>query len=231
MIANLGWKAMLQLNRCFTSAITQICTSCGQRAPDPVCKYCLPTCLDFDDKEINLLSYPNIKRLVSLDHCDGLSAVSWYRPPISHWLQGIKFHHNKVHQCALRILAHTLWQRFQKASPLCLDVACCLPLHRFRFIQRGYNQVEQIWQGLPLQPTVLIRNKKTQAQSTLSKARRKVNLRGAFSTVTPVEGKNILLLEDVITTGATMDAAAKACKQQGAKSVWAMSISLTPFEG
>ncbi|GEK09722.1 hypothetical protein PPE03_19710 [Pseudoalteromonas peptidolytica] len=91
--------------------------------------------------------------------------------------------------------------------------------------------MEQIWQGLPLQPTVLIRNKKTQAQSTLSKARRKVNLRGAFSTVTPVEGKNILLLEDVITTGATMDAAAKACKQQGAKSVWAMSISLTPFEG
>ncbi|MEJ6476027.1 ComF family protein [Pseudoalteromonas piscicida] len=222
---------MIQLDRLKICNWIQPCVCCEQTTSQALlCDYCMPTCLDFAEQEINLLTYPNIQRMVNLAQCDGLSAVSWYRPPMSHWIQSVKFHHSRAHLCALNVLAHHLWRRFDRESAFPVDIICCLPLHQHRLIQRGYNQVEQIWRGLPLNPTILTRNRKTRAQSALSKAQRKLNLRNAFSAKPTVAGKNILLLEDVITTGATMDAAAKACKASGANAVWAMSIGLTPFD-
>lgn len=231
MIANPGWKAMIQLNRLLPKKWCQPCVCCEQRTTEALlCPHCLQACLDFMDQEINLLNYPNIQRMVSLEDCDGLTVASWYRTPINTWLQGVKFNHSKAYQCALNLLAQTLWQRFSEEDAFPVDLVCCMPLHRRRLIRRGYNQVEQIWQGLPLTQTILKRTKHTKPQSELTKAKRKRNLNNAFALSQSVEGKNIVLLEDVITTGATMNAAAKVCKQNGAKMVWAMAISLTPFD-
>ncbi|MEH6818178.1 MAG: phosphoribosyltransferase family protein, partial [Pseudoalteromonas distincta] len=76
---------------------------------------------------------------------------------------------------------------------------------------------------------VLIRNKKTQAQSELSKAKRIKNLKNAFICTEDMGGKTVAIVDDVMTTGATLNAATHALKQAGAKHVWAFTTCLTPI--
>ena len=101
-------------------------------------------------------------------------------------------------------------------SPVLPDIFIILPLHKSRFITRGFNQVSQVWRPCldnyaPLS-NVLIRNKKTQAQSELSKAKRIKNLKNAFICTEDMGGKTVAIVDDVMTTGATLNAATQRPK-------------------
>lgn len=76
---------------------------------------------------------------------------------------------------------------------------------------------------------VLIRNKNTSAQSQLSKTKRIKNLQQAFSCTTNLEGKTVVIIDDIMTTGATLNAATLSLKEAGAKQVWAFTTCLTPL--
>lgn len=103
-----------------------------------------------------------------------------------------------------------------------------VPLAKRRLKWRGFNQAEELaknlsinW-GLPLLSDCLIKIKKTPAQTDLSEKERKDNMRGAFSVknAEKIRSKKILLIDDVYTTGATMEEASRALKKAGAAEVW-----------
>jgi len=119
-----------------------------------------------------------------------------------------------------------------------LDVIIPMPYHWRKLLMRGHNPsailARQISAAL-LTPILhpLKRSKATQSQQSLNKEQRKQNVRKAF-TLNPnvqasIKGKRILLVDDVLTTGATANEAAKVLKRFGAKSVIVACIARTPI--
>jgi len=109
------------------------------------------------------------------------------------------------------------------------EVVVPVPLHRWRLWWRRFNQAMALASviakrsGLPCDPSLLARVKATTPQVGLSKAQRGENLQGAFRVPAQAKprlaGKRVLLVEDVMTTGATANAASRALLRGGAKAV------------
>lgn len=111
-----------------------------------------------------------------------------------------------------------------------IDLIVPVPAHWTRLFERGYNQAAWLAQALGKQsrktwrPDVLIRHRKTGSQNGLSLKGRQRNVQGAFKVVRRLDGMSILLVDDVYTTGATLEACAKALKRSGARNVYAVSL-------
>ncbi len=109
-----------------------------------------------------------------------------------------------------------------------------VPLHRTRLLERGYNQSRALAAGLagqarlPLCETLLIRSRATRSQTRLSRHRRWENVSGAFAVRDPesVRDGHFLLVDDVLTTGATATSAAGALKAAGARFVALATLGL-----
>lgn len=107
-----------------------------------------------------------------------------------------------------------------------------VPLHRKKMIFRGFNQAELIaWElakefGLILENNVLIKTKNTVSQTDLKEEKRKINVKDAFEVINKkeIKGKIIFLIDDVVTTGTTLNEAAKVLKEAGAKEVWGLAV-------
>ncbi|KPK97074.1 MAG: hypothetical protein AMJ95_10890 [Omnitrophica WOR_2 bacterium SM23_72] len=114
-----------------------------------------------------------------------------------------------------------------------VDFIIPIPLHRSRLREREFNQAEVLSEHLarefqkPLACDWLLRRRATKTQTDLEKDLRLINVRDSFSVRDPqiVKGKNILLIDDVFTTGATSSEAAKTLKQAGAQVVFAMTLA------
>jgi ComF family protein len=107
-----------------------------------------------------------------------------------------------------------------------------VPLHRKRLSERGYNQALEIARSLSekgyrLDPTCCRRHKATSAQSDLPAGARKGNVRNAFSVSRLMKESRVLLIDDVMTTGATLNELARTLKKAGAERVEAWVIART----
>jgi len=108
-----------------------------------------------------------------------------------------------------------------------------VPLHRRKLKWRGFNQAEEIAKRLslvlkiPLIPDVLFKIKETQPQVELTAEMRKENVKGVFvcRNENSIKNKKILLVDDVFTTGATMEECARVLKDGGAKEVWGVAVA------
>jgi ComF family protein len=160
---------------------------------------------------------------------DRLLALWTYRPPLDAVVQGLKFRR-------LDYLGRHL--ALALANGLALDgfdAIVPVPLHWHRRLTRGYNQAERIASplaarlGLPLIPA-LRRIRRTPPQTSLGKADRLANLRQAFRVPRPgrIRGLRLLLVDDVATTGATLDVAAAALRRAGAAGITAVVAARTP---
>jgi ComF family protein len=116
------------------------------------------------------------------------------------------------------------------------DVIVPVPLHRWRLWRRRFNQAMALASvvaresGVGCDPFLLARVKRTRSQVGLTKTQRQENLQGAFR-VPPrakprLEGKRVLLVDDVLTTGATANAASRALLRGGAKAVDVLAFAL-----
>ena len=116
---------------------------------------------------------------------------------------------------------------------LAADVVVPVPLHRDRERQRGYNQAGLISKplarrlGLPHKAVLLMRTRPRPGKQVLTLEKRWESVRGAFATRpgSQVDNKRVLLVDDVMTTGATLDACARALLESGAKSVLGLTIA------
>ena len=107
------------------------------------------------------------------------------------------------------------------------------PLHIKKMKQRGYNQSEELAKELsknlvlPFLKDILLKIKPTRTQTELKKEERNKNIRNAFLCAKPdlIKNKNILLVDDVFTSGATMEECAKVLKNAGAKEVWGVAVA------
>lgn len=123
---------------------------------------------------------------------------------------------------------------FLLENPVPGDVLVPVPIHRKRQRERGYNQSTLLARelgrrrGLPLVEDCLVRRNYTPAQArTSSAADRRENVAEAFACVDErLRGKQVLLIDDVSTSGATLDACAGALKSAGAEKVWGLVLAL-----
>jgi ComF family protein len=113
------------------------------------------------------------------------------------------------------------------------DLLIPVPLHRKRLSERGFNQslliarvLEQEWR-LPLVRAGLARIRWTEPQVRLSAAEREQNVRGAFAVADPsaVSGKRVMLVDDVFTTGSTVDECARVLRRAGAAGVQVVTVA------
>lgn len=112
----------------------------------------------------------------------------------------------------------------------CWDVITTIPLHPVKKLRRGYNQSEEFAKGLSeglkiSQKNYLERRKFTETQTKKSRIQRMSNVEDVFEVNTTVDGLRILLVDDVITTGATLCSGANMLLASGAKSVDLITIA------
>lgn len=113
------------------------------------------------------------------------------------------------------------------------DIIIPVPVHKKRKNERGYNQTEliarEIAKGLniKMEKDVLIKSINTKAQSSLSKEERRDNIKGAFKAqnLQKIKDKNILVIDDIYTTGSTINECGRILKSTGAKSIGALTIA------
>jgi ComF family protein len=110
-----------------------------------------------------------------------------------------------------------------------------VPLFKAKYRARGFNQAEEIARavrkhaGLALNPYVMARRRDTGSQTGLTPLQRRENVRGAFHVrrraLRDIQGRNIILLDDVLTTGATANECARVLRKAGAAKVWVVTAA------
>lgn len=147
-------------------------------------------------------------------------ALFHYATPIDRLILELKFAAGLHHA---RLFAALLGTRLAKETvPDCIIP---VPLHPSRQRERGFNQAIEIARplskqlGCPLDIESCIRIRPTPPQSLLSGSQRRSNLRGAFTLTRPLQARHVAVLDDVMTTGSTLNAVAKLLRQAGAERI------------
>jgi ComF family protein len=158
---------------------------------------------------------------------EGLATVALYTSPLREAIHQFKYGDN----CGLAwVLGQHLTAAWEDAC-IPVDELLPVPLHPSRLAERGYNQslllarVVAGQTGLPLVEGALVRRRATRPQVALTTEERLTNVRGAFSCEQEVRGRRILLIDDISTTGATLEACGLALRASGAAEVWAAALA------
>lgn len=144
-----------------------------------------------------------------------------YEEPVRHLIHGLKFQRRYAYGRLLGdLLAETVSTR--PVLPQCL---LPVPMHSARFRERGFNHTVEIARqitrrlGIPLDCASLRRTRATRPQVGLSIRERARNVEKAFELVRPCPARHLALIDDVVTTGATVNALAKLLKKHGAERI------------
>ncbi len=192
------------------------CDLCGREtrlAPSGPGAYFCPDCLSALE--------PIPETPMAFGYLDGVQAGLFYNDAAARLIHAFKY-------AGAKYLAESLGAFLPR--PPAADWIIPVPLHPFRRRQRGYNQSQLLAQrlsretGIPMQTKTLTRIRNTPSQAQRTHAERPGNVRDAFLAGRGLQGSHILLVDDVITTGSTLDACALALRMAGAAGVWAVTV-------
>ena len=200
---------------CYQSIVSckTVCLECGE-AHNATQPYCLRCALS--NKSITKQQEVYRASLYMGEMKDRICALKYHSEP----------HHAKV----LAAFLHRAYCSYRQ-EPLCVDAIVAVPMHWRKVMLRGYNQAALLAKHLayysrnPWHRYALTKIKQTPAQQGLSKAARFINVRGQFQASTTLQNKHVGIVDDVITTGATMRACIRACLQVGAKQVTGLVVA------
>lgn len=159
---------------------------------------------------------------------DGIRSVLYFDGALRAAIHALKYRRAREIADVLGEMMGDYW----RAHPLPADVIVPVPLHPSRQRVRGYNQSELLARKLaqaaelPVRDDLLMRVRATAPQVELGAEERRENVRGAFRCQDEsAAGLRILLIDDVCTTGATLEACSQALRAGGADSVWALTLA------
>jgi ComF family protein len=154
-----------------------------------------------------------------------------YAYPLDRLLQQFKYHQQlPLGKLLAQSMLPTLTPLLQADKP---EVMVAMPMHPYRVRQRGFNHALELARHLqtalqiPLAMTGCSRTLDTPSQAGMDMKTRTRNLRGAFASQKHWQGKHVLVVDDVMTTGASMHALAKVLKQAGAGHITALVVART----
>jgi len=208
----------------------EICTDCYRALPhNSVCCVCcaLPLAAGIDS---GVLCGRCIQKLPAFDYAHSLFR---YEDSVIGLVHRLKFA-EKISYA--RTIGELLLRKLRESGE---KPGCLLPvsLHVSRLRQRGFNQSIEISRviarrtGIPIEYDAVIRHRRTSAQTGLDARQRKKNIRGAFSMVKPLHYEHVLIIDDVMTTGATVNELARMLKQNQVKRVGVLCIARAPVKG
>ena len=152
-----------------------------------------------------------------------------YVPPVSDALTALKYHGRAEYA---EFYGGLLAEHFhEELKALDADCLVPVPVHPHRLRKRGYNQAGLIARamskklGIPGREDLLLRAEDTVAQKKLSREERALNLRAAFQAGGETPPPTVLLVDDILTTGATADACADVLLRAGAKHIYLVTVS------
>lgn len=149
-------------------------------------------------------------------------ALFRYEPPIDQLMQGLKYH-GKLD--IARLLGIRLARFLAVQEGLDSELIVPVPLHPTRLRSRGYNQSLELARpvakhlGISLDARCVQRVRSTPPQTHLPPKERQRNVRGAFAATNSVKGRRVAVIDDVMTTGHTVNALARCLRQAGAKNI------------
>jgi ComF family protein len=213
--------------RALDLAFPALCAGCGLEG-DPICASCLPAL----DARLDLP--PGVPVGLPADMPDGLLQVEWCAPfsgVVRHALHQLKYSGERRLASPLGEAIARRWRRAGAGGDLLVPV----PVHRDRAAQRGYDQAGLLARaagralGLPV-VDALERWQATIAQFQLDRRARATNVAGAFQPRSPqglgdIRGHWVVLIDDVMTTGATLSACAGILLDGGALAVSAVTVA------
>lgn len=186
-----------------------ICDRCGRPLHGQSCPFCLESPLEID----------------------ALRAVAFFDGVMREAIHCFKYQRRPE----LALQFGSMLSDYLTAQPFTVDLLVPVPLHSERERWRGYNQAlllareTALHQRLALWYNVIERTRATPPQVGLDARARRENVRDAFVAKEQVAGARVLLIDDVCTTGATMNACAIALKRRGAMAVWGLALARPRF--
>lgn len=160
-------------------------------------------------------------------HFDAVHVPYVFCYPLNQLIYAFKYRHHLEYSHALEAL---FVQANEVIAPS-FDCIVAVPLARERLAERGFNQSDELARGLAgprtqrLDFSLCWRKRNTLPQASLSPAERKKNLRDAFAVKRRVDGLSIAIVDDVMTTGTTLNALAGCLKKNGASRVEAWTLA------
>lgn len=206
---------------------TYLCGSCAKQ----IRFYSLPLCPGCMASIDHLEVHRKCWKKTSLD---GLVVVASFSGVIKEMIVGIKYHgwfaqSKRLSEIVYRVLLKKYPHLMEEIHP---RVMIPVPLHPLRLDERGFNQSELFAQhisrltGIPMRSTILHKMRQTIPQASLSRAERLKNNSEIYRcTIRLKKSDTILLVDDVVTTGATLSACAEALKKAGAGKIYALAIA------
>ena len=222
------------INQFFDFFLPRYCTGCGKKlAYDEklICPRCLNSILKADNELIDAEYTRKFKNDKIIEDFSSLYIFEKDKT-FQDVIHSIKYNKKFLAGVLLgSLLAESLEEKINTWK---IDLILPIPLHHLNNAARGYNQSEYIAKGISkrlgirMQYNVIRRIRYTQSQTTMSLKEREQNIARAFVVKhkKAISGKNLLLVDDVITTGATVKECGKVLKDNGAKTIYACSTAI-----
>ncbi len=187
-----------------------VCMKCGKKLNDEnmYCYDCMRRNHDFE-QNFSVFEYPVIRESLYRFKYSGRAEYAAYYAKKAFELHG------------------------KRLEELHADAIVPVPLHKDRRRRRGYNQAAELAKELstlihvPVEEGLIKRVKSTKALKTLDVLQRQNNLKKAFLIIqNDVKLKTIIVVDDIYTTGATLDAIARVCKQAGVENIYSLTVAV-----
>jgi ComF family protein len=203
-----------------------LCPACIakiQPVPSPFCQLCGTPLSTYGVCKNCQYHHPNLS---------GQRAVSLYQEPLRGCIHGLKYDGNTRLAEPLGLLLAQAYRRYGLQADMLIPV----PLHSERQQQRGYNHASLLAEvcsanlGVPMNDSILVRHRATVAQVDLHPRERYQNVAGAFACTSgsardALYGRRIVIIDDVSTTSATLEACATPLFAAGAKEIWGLVLA------